>query len=105
MPDGTVWDAMPIHLIISFFGFFTLTSLFSAWTDSFYGKKIFKIVVGLNIAISVFFWIAIMIHSIGEIQQMDSFYHIHNISFVLFSYAWSLALCPVVLFWLELRRI
>ena len=105
MPDVTVWDAIPIHPNNKFFWILHANIIIFRLDRFFLWQKSFQNSSRDKHRYICFFWIAIMIHSIGEIQQMDSFYHIHNISFVLFSYAWSLALCPVVLFWLELRRI
>ncbi len=98
------WDRIPIHPILSFFGFFTLTSIAAAWRG-YYGQIIYQVIIGLNISLSLIFLAIITAHNVLEITQMTSITdEIYNLTFALFSIAWAFALLPIILFWIIVRK-
>lgn len=104
--ETTAWTIIPIHVIVSFFGFFTITSVFSGFKDSFKinNENVRKIVMS-NMIISILFWIVIIVHIIWGLLYLTPLCQIYDFTFISFSLAWGLAMYPIVLFWFEVCRI
>ena len=101
MIEATVWDGIPIHPIVSFFGFFTLTSIAATWRN-YFGQILYQLIVCGNISLSLLFLVIIIMHNISEIVQMTCI--TDNFTFVLFSFAWTFVVLPIIFFWLAIRK-
>ena len=99
--EAAIWDGIPIHPIVSFFGFFTLTSIASNWR-SYYGQNLYQLIIGGNICLSLLFFFAIIAHNVKAIAQTTSL--TGNVPFTLFSFAWALVILPIIFFWLAIRK-
>ena len=96
---STLWAVIPIQVVVSFFGFFTITSVVVAFQTN--AKKI----AACNLGISFLFWIVLMLQALWGLGQMTgiSLCQIDSLTFILFSLSWGFAVYPAILFLSEIR--
>lgn len=99
------WGKIPIHPIVCFFGFFTLTSIISAWVPE-TEKTLSQGLILSTLLLSVTLFVIITIHNVLELTKMTfPTNDIYNVTFALFSFAWgTLVFVPMLLFFILFRR-
>ena len=101
MIEETIWAGIPIHPIISFFGFFTISAFVVSFREIF-ETPAYLLILAFNLFISLLFFLVIGAHNIVAMTQMASI--AKDPSFVVFSIAWSFVLAPLALLWVMVQK-
>ena len=110
MIDVTIWKAITLYPIVSFFGVFTLASLLLKWLkDSpFQNTYIINVVVATSFVIALLCWISAVIHNQIGLSEMGDDLCVdvnYETSFFLFSTAWNFMVILIFSFLISVIRL